>query len=71
MRGRRPGVAALVGGGALGDEAWCLVVLGDWEIGEIGECRVVRSCCWAFRGLMVMNEPESLILAQSERWRHA
>ena len=30
-------------------------------------------CCliWAFYGFGLGDEPESLILAQSERWRHA
>ena len=30
-------------------------------------------CCWVFRHLVMwdFDEPESLILAQSERWRHA
>ncbi len=36
---------------------------------SVGEGRVCL-CGWVF-GLICMDELESLILAQSERWRHA
>ena len=42
-----------------------------WEFfGERFECGVVLELLGSF-GDLVVNEPESLILAQSERWRHA
>ena len=72
MRGRRPGVG-IERFWCLGcDLAWCLVVFWDGReiVGESGECRVVRELPGPERAVVV-NEPESLILAQSERWRHA
>ena len=37
----------------------------------VGVCGRPGLWLWLLAGLSVCDEPESLILAQSERWRHA
>ena len=75
------GGVGCVGGAGCGCEAMVMVLfavcawvfgLGGWEgigLGVLG--RLVGMFCCGFSDLWWKDEPESLILAQSERWRHA
>ena len=47
-----------------GAEFWVLAVGKDWWV-------IRWDACWAVRLGGCFDEPESLILAQSERWRNA
>ena len=62
------GLVALAADGCVADGLclFCVWFLSDaWALGW----RVFFGACWL--GVWVLDEPESLILAQSERWRHA
>jgi hypothetical protein len=71
MRGRRPGVDPV-----MGLVPW-VMRLGVWLfVGMAGDDGERVRVGWfgagcAPEGVWLVNEPESLILAQSERWRHA